>query len=92
MLKRSAETAKYLHDIPKVVWRQLNEIDMGVCDGMTYSEIKAAMPAEFEMRAKDKLRFRYSRGESYLDVIQRLESLIIELERQQQPVLIVAHQ
>ncbi|KAI3682495.1 hypothetical protein L1987_82519 [Smallanthus sonchifolius] len=43
-------------------------------------------------RKKDKLRYRYPRGESYLDVIQRLEPVIIELERQQAPVVVVSHQ
>lgn len=35
---------------------------------------------------------RYPNGESYLDVIQRLEPVIIELEREKESVLIVAHQ
>ncbi|KAF1863430.1 hypothetical protein Lal_00030454 [Lupinus albus] len=43
-------------------------------------------------RKKDKLRYRYPRGESYLDVIQRLEPVIIELERQRAPVVVVSHQ
>jgi broad specificity phosphatase PhoE len=35
---------------------------------------------------------RYPRGESYLDIIVRLEPVIFELERQQAPLVIVAHQ
>ncbi len=35
---------------------------------------------------------RYPSGESYLDVIQRLEPVIIEVERQKDSVCIVAHQ
>lgn len=46
----------------------------------------------FRSRRKDKLRYRYPRGESYLDVIQRLEPVIIELERQRAPVVVIAHQ
>ncbi|KAF9608330.1 hypothetical protein IFM89_009020 [Coptis chinensis] len=41
---------------------------------------------------KDKLRYRYPRGESYLDVIQRLEPVIIEHERQRAPVVVISHQ
>ena len=44
------------------------------------------------MRAKDKLRYRYPCGESYLDVIQRLEPVIIEMEREKECVCVVAHQ
>lgn len=55
-------------------------------------QIKEEMPQEYEARQTDKLRYRYPRGESYLDVIQRLESVIVELERQSSPVLVIAHQ
>ena len=47
------------------------------------------MPEEFEARKRDKLRYRYPRGESYLDVIQRLEPVIFELERATSPVVVV---
>jgi len=39
-----------------------------------------------------QLSYRYPRGESYVDVIQRLDTIIHELERQRDPVLIIAHQ
>ena len=58
---------------------------------MTYKEIQEKMPDEFEARKIDKLRYRYPRGESYEDVIRRVEPVIVELERQRKPVLIVAH-
>lgn len=64
----------------------------GTCDGMTYSEIKQTMPEEFSRRQVDKLAYRYPRGESYLDVIARIEPMIIEMERHREPVLIIAHQ
>ena len=72
--------------------RALNEIDAGVCDGLTYEEIKDRMPDEFAARAGNKFRYRYPRGESYADVIQRLEPVIVELEGLRSPVLIVGHQ
>ena len=50
------------------------------------------MPVEHAARQADKLRYRYPRGESYEDVIQRLEPVILELERERGSVLIVAHQ
>jgi len=90
-LQRTIQTAEPLKRTT-VALRGLDEIDAGVCDGMTYAEIEAAMPAEYSARSEDKLRYRYPRGESYEDVIDRLEPLIIELERQQDPVLVVAHQ
>jgi len=70
----------------------LDEIYAGVCDGMTYAEIENAYPIEFNARKTDKLGYRYPRGESYLDVIARLDSLALEIERTNEPLLIVGHQ
>ena len=39
--------------------------------GMTYAEIEHTYKDEFDERAKDKLRYRYPRGESYEDVVKR---------------------
>ncbi|KAK2988784.1 hypothetical protein RJ640_025943 [Escallonia rubra] len=91
-LQRTILTANPIGGFPKVQWRALDEINAGVCDGMSYEEIKKNMPEEYESRKKDKLRYRYPRGESYLDVIQRLEPVIIELERQRAPVVVISHQ
>jgi broad specificity phosphatase PhoE len=89
-LQRTVGTAKHL-GTQHFSWRILDEIDAGICDGMTYLEIKSGMPDEFAARARDKFRYRYPRGESYYDVIQRIEPVIVELERQRSPVLVIAH-
>jgi len=90
-LRRAVQTGAFVtrNALP---WRSLDEIDAGVCDGMTYDEIRERMPEEYAARARDKLRYRYPMGESYQDVIQRLDRVIIELERHRNPVLVVAHQ
>ena len=89
-LQRTIETAAPI-GMPTGTWRALDEIDAGVCDGLTYDEIRADRPGEWEARKRDKLRYRYPRGESYEDVIQRVDRVIIELERYRTPVLVVAH-
>jgi broad specificity phosphatase PhoE/predicted kinase len=89
-LQRTKQTAEPL-GIEIGEWRALDEINAGICDGMTYAEIEAALPADFEARKRDKLGYRYPRGESYQDVIQRLDRVIIELERYRTPVLVIAH-
>lgn len=75
-----------------VAWRALDEIDAGICDGMSYEEIARTMPLEYQTRRQDKFRYRYPRGESYEDVIGRLQPVIMEIERCKDPVLVVAHQ
>jgi broad specificity phosphatase PhoE len=90
-LKRTLSTAAYLPETP-TSYRQLDEIDAGVCDGLTYTEVRKRFPDEFQARSLDKLNYRYPRGESYADVIARLDPMIIELERHDHPVLIISHQ
>ena len=83
--------SEWVQMAPRVM-RNLDEIYAGVCDGMTYPDLEAAYPEEFSMRKEDKLGYRYPRGESYLDVISRLDPLVHELESYSEPVLIVGHQ
>ncbi len=89
-LQRTIQTAVPMNRHTNAL-KVLDEIDAGICDGMTYEQIAEQMPTEFAQRKADKLRYRYPRGESYLDVIARLDPFILELERQREPVLIVAH-
>ncbi|XP_032331032.1 6-phosphofructo-2-kinase/fructose-2,6-bisphosphatase 1 isoform X9 [Camelus ferus] len=63
----------------------------GVCEEMTYEEIQEHYPEEFALRDQDKYRYRYPKGESYEDLVQRLEPVIMELERQEN-VLVICHQ
>ncbi|KAJ7742889.1 6-phosphofructo-2-kinase-domain-containing protein [Mycena metata] len=75
----------------KLTWKSLDELDAGVCDGMTYEEIEQAYPDDFANRDEDKFNYRYRGGESYRDVVVRLEPVIMELERQEN-ILIIGHQ
>lgn len=53
--------------------------------------IEEKHPEEFAMRDQDKYHYRYPGGESYQDLVQRLEPVIMELERQGN-VLVICHQ
>nr|XP_034370202.1 6-phosphofructo-2-kinase/fructose-2,6-bisphosphatase 1-like isoform X1 [Arvicanthis niloticus] len=89
-MKRTIQTAEAL-GVPYEQWKALNEIDAGVCEEMTYEEIQEHYPEEFALRDQDKYYYRYPRGESYEDLVQRLEPVIMELE-QQENVLVICHQ
>jgi broad specificity phosphatase PhoE/predicted kinase len=89
-LRRTRETALPL-GIEPGEWKALDEIHAGVCDGLTYAQIERNMPEEFAARKRDKFHYRYPRGESYQDVVQRVDRVLIELERYRTPVLVIAH-
>ncbi|NXE50333.1 F262 bisphosphatase, partial [Casuarius casuarius] len=89
-LKRTIQTAESL-GVTYEQWKILNEIDAGVCEEMTYAEIEAKYPDEFALRDQEKYLYRYPGGESYQDLVQRLEPVIMELERQGN-VLVISHQ
>ncbi|CZT04272.1 probable fructose-2,6-bisphosphate 2-phosphatase [Rhynchosporium agropyri] len=91
-LQRTIATATHLpKEWNQLQWKALDELDSGVCDNMTYAEIKEEYPADFEARDQDKYNYRYRGGESYRDVVIRLEPIIMELERSEN-ILIVTHQ
>uniref|UniRef100_A0AAR2M4M6 6-phosphofructo-2-kinase/fructose-2,6-bisphosphatase 2 n=1 Tax=Pygocentrus nattereri TaxID=42514 RepID=A0AAR2M4M6_PYGNA len=89
-LKRTIQTAEAL-GVPYEQWKILNEIDAGVCEEMSYEMIRDKYPEEYAMRDQDKYHYRYPGGESYQDLVQRLEPVIMELERQGN-VLVICHQ
>ena len=69
----------------------MDELDAGVCDNLTYEEIEANYPDYYANRDEDKYNYRYRGGESYRDVVIRLEPIIMEMERQSN-VLVICHQ
>jgi 6-phosphofructo-2-kinase len=73
--------------------KMLDELHAGKMEGMTYEEIRKQFPDEYAIRKKDKLFYRYpgTGGEGYLDVINRLRAVIIEMERMTDHVLLVTH-
>jgi broad specificity phosphatase PhoE/shikimate kinase len=89
-MKRAIRTAQYI-PYPKVQLRGLDDLDRGDLDGKTPDEIAREYPQEYAARIADKLHYRYPRGESYEDAIQRLEPVMFELERARNPILIVSH-
>jgi len=95
MLKRSIQTAQYFdeEEYDTKQMRMLDELNAGLMEGLTYASIASDHPAEYEMRKKDKLHYRYPGpgGEGYLDIINRLRPVIVELERMTDHVLLVGH-
>ncbi|KAF9898620.1 Fructose-2,6-bisphosphatase [Lobosporangium transversale] len=88
--KRTIATAAHLPH-KKVAWKALDELEAGKADGLTYEQVEERFPEDFANRDNDKYNYRYQDGESYRDVVARLESVIMDLERQDH-VLVIGHQ
>lgn len=95
MLKRSVQTAQYFDEdeFDIKAMKMLDEINAGHFEGLTYDTIKNDHRKEYDERRADKLRYRYPGpgGESYLDIINRLRPVIVELERMTDHVLLIGH-
>ncbi|KAG8196323.1 hypothetical protein JTE90_013808 [Oedothorax gibbosus] len=80
LLQRTIQTASGI-DATQERWKALNEIDAGICEEMTYEEIRDKYPQEFAAREENKFKYRYPRGESYFDLVSRLEPVIMAVLR-----------
>lgn len=95
MMQRCVQSVEYFneeeYDVKQM--RMLDELHSGKMEGMTYKEIQDQYPEEYAHRKKDKLFYRYPGpgGEGYLDIINRLRTVIVEVERTTDHVLLVSH-
>ncbi|KAL5338823.1 6-phosphofructo-2-kinase-domain-containing protein [Aspergillus crustosus] len=95
MMQRTVQTVENFnedeYDVKQM--KMLDELYAGEMEGLTYEEIREKFPDEYSTRKKNKLYYRYPGpgGEGYLDVINRLRAVIIEMERMTDHVLLVTH-
>ncbi|KAG6041063.1 hypothetical protein E4U41_006086 [Claviceps citrina] len=91
---RTVQTADYLGKKGyKVRQRsQMSQINPGICENMPESMISNMYPEEAEKHDLDPYHHRWPRAESYHDLAVRLEPIILELEREQNDLLIIAHE
>jgi 6-phosphofructo-2-kinase/fructose-2,6-biphosphatase 4 len=91
---RTVQTAEPLKELGyKVRQRsQMSQINPGECEKMSERVIRQLWPEEVEKHELDPYHHRYPRAESYHDLAVRLEPIILELEREQNDLLIIAHE
>ncbi|AOA62344.1 6-phosphofructo-2-kinase 1 [Komagataella phaffii CBS 7435] len=94
-LKRSTQSTTFFpsENYSLKQFRTLNDLCCGSLDGLTEQEFKSKYKEEYQNSQTDKLSFSFPGigGESYLDVINRLRPLIVELERLPEHVLVITH-
>ncbi|OPX41154.1 MAG: 6-phosphofructokinase [Desulfobacteraceae bacterium 4484_190.3] len=73
---RTIETAKPIKELQGhcaiIPLREFNEIDSGVCEGMSYEEIREKMPSIYASRKLDKYNYVYPGGEGYVTMQERI--------------------
>ncbi|GET86085.1 6-phosphofructo-2-kinase-like protein [Leishmania tarentolae] len=89
---QTTELSERLLNIRTLRWSSLNEIHAGICEDMTHAEVKAHYPLIDYFSKANTYSFRYPEGESYQDLVIRLEPVIMELENADRVVVVVAHQ
>ncbi|CAF9911477.1 MAG: hypothetical protein HETSPECPRED_000344 [Heterodermia speciosa] len=92
--RRTLETSRYLYNLGYQVRQrsQMSQLNPGVCEKMSESRIRSEYPDEVAKHEADPYHHRYPRAESYHDLAVRLEPVILELEREQNDLLIIAHE
>jgi broad specificity phosphatase PhoE/predicted kinase len=69
----AAPVLEYHPDSTLVALPEFDEIDAGICEGMTYAEIKQKMPKEYAARSRDKYGYVYPGGEGYVSLKERVQ-------------------
>jgi broad specificity phosphatase PhoE len=75
--KRTIQTAEPIKNMQEnctiVPLAEFNEINSGMCEGMSYEEIRKIMPQVYFARRKDKYNYVYPEGEGYISMEERID-------------------
>lgn len=82
-------------DCQEMVLGEFDEIDAGICEGMTYQEIQEKMPEEYAARGRNKYDYVYPEGEGYKTLRGRVHRGLkkaLYLSGNAENIMIVGHQ
>ena len=97
-MKRTIQTAEPIKRLQQsctiMPLEEFNEIDSGVCECMSYEEIRRKMPHVYSKRKDDKYNYIYPDGEGYMSMKKRIDSGIkkaLYLSGNSKNIMIVGH-
>lgn len=97
-MKRTIQTAEPIRRLQKrctiIPLKEFNEIDSGICECMSYEEIRKKMEQVYSKRQEDKYNYIYPNGEGYVSMKKRIDSGIkkaLYLSGNSQNIVIVGH-
>lgn len=74
--------------------KEFDEIDSGICECMSYEEIRSQMPGVYNSRKKDKYNYIYPGGEGYSTMKSRIDKGIkkaLYLSNTSKNIMIIGH-
>ena len=97
--QRTLETAEPVQEKQQdkcsiISLQEFNEINAGICEGLTYSEIKGKLPEVYYTRMRDKYNYIYPRGEGYVTMGNRIDKGLkkaLFLSGHSPNIMIIAH-
>ncbi|KAL9056023.1 MAG: hypothetical protein Q9162_003202 [Coniocarpon cinnabarinum] len=92
--RRTVETSRHFRNQGYRVRQrpQMSQLNPGVCEKLSEARIRREYPDEVHKHETDPYHHRYPRAESYHDLAVRMEPIILELEREENDLLIIAHE
>jgi len=97
-MKRTIQTAEPIRRLQErctiIQLEEFNEIDSGVCECMSYEEIRKKMQYVYLKRKKNKYNYIYPSGEGYVSMKKRIDGGIkkaLYLSGNSQNIVIVGH-
>jgi broad specificity phosphatase PhoE len=96
--KRTIQTAEPIRDGQQecsiIPLAEFNEIDSGICECMSYEEIRRTMPRVYDARKLDKYNYIYPKGEGYISMQERIDRGIkkaLYLSDSSDNIMIIGH-
>ncbi|MFC1820296.1 histidine phosphatase family protein [Thermodesulfobacteriota bacterium] len=96
--KRAIQTAEPIKTLQNncaiIPLAEFNEIDSGICECMSYEEIRGKMPEVFFSRKKDKYNYIYPGGEGYSTMKERIDrgiNKVLYLSDTSKNIMIIGH-
>lgn len=89
---RTQQSAQIFKDTGLIVRHrpELTQLNPGSAEGLEDSELQSKFPEDYERHHLDPYHHRYPRAESYHDLALKIEPLILEMEKLNNDVLIIA--
>ncbi len=96
--RRTIQTAELIRSLQQdctiVHLKEFNEINSGVCEGMSYDEIQRLKPEVYSARKADKYNYEYPGGEGYNTMKERIKIGIKKafyLNQKPDNIMIIGH-